>query len=317
MEPGARFSTDFRRALLEGHPYGRSIGGTDDQIAALSVDKIQAFHDRFYTGANLQLVIAGPLEAQAVLDAVRPRYQDIPIGTRTSPPPAVAAPDVRRPVRLRHPDAPADLVGLSWPLPDVVDCRSGKHSRCVRDYWLNQVTLAMLEGTGAVTLSHHLSRDSLGHIPVGVTMWQGAAGGYVAVLALRLKPGLVFLHNAGALIVDLLFLLGIASGGVDESGAPMAAFWQYNATPARLESVLEDETWANEEAVREARNAVRRDVMRESWDPGMLALQIAARNRLGLDEDPLTLLNSIHVDDVILRYEDLVVLKKGRPIYVR
>lgn len=53
----------FNRAIFEGHPYGRSAGGTTRTVAALTRDDVLAFHRRFGVQGNVVIGLAGDVTA--------------------------------------------------------------------------------------------------------------------------------------------------------------------------------------------------------------------------------------------------------------
>ncbi len=85
--------------LWGSHPYGYSILGTRDTVAALGTPDLRALHDRAYHPPQLVVAAAGHVDHDRLLDALDrtgwlavPRGQDAPL---TSPPPVAAAPIVR------------------------------------------------------------------------------------------------------------------------------------------------------------------------------------------------------------------------------
>lgn len=55
-------SRAFRRALFEGHPYGRRVAGTIPTIRSISRDDVAAFYAQHYTRENAILAISGDIE---------------------------------------------------------------------------------------------------------------------------------------------------------------------------------------------------------------------------------------------------------------
>jgi predicted Zn-dependent peptidase len=57
-------------ALFPGHPYGRPVGGSTEDLARIDLDAVAAFHDRFYDPANAAVVLVGDVgfdDAQRVV----------------------------------------------------------------------------------------------------------------------------------------------------------------------------------------------------------------------------------------------------------
>ncbi|HXX68885.1 MAG TPA: pitrilysin family protein [Polyangiaceae bacterium] len=55
----------MQRTLFEGHPYGRSAGGTTQTVAAITRDDVVAFYHRHVVRANLVLGFAGDVTPEA------------------------------------------------------------------------------------------------------------------------------------------------------------------------------------------------------------------------------------------------------------
>ncbi|HCA45938.1 MAG TPA: hypothetical protein DEP45_00905 [Armatimonadetes bacterium] len=102
-----------------GHPYGRPIGGTPEQVTLLSYEDLTAFHERFYVPANMALVVAGDVDAEEVFTQVQELF-----GTRESAPApdlAVAPEPPQTDVRVGADSRPsrALLLSYAWHAPEV------------------------------------------------------------------------------------------------------------------------------------------------------------------------------------------------------
>jgi len=53
-----------------GHPYARPVIGTEACIEGISLARLKAFHQRFYTPSNAQLIVVGPVALDDVVSAV-------------------------------------------------------------------------------------------------------------------------------------------------------------------------------------------------------------------------------------------------------
>jgi predicted Zn-dependent peptidase len=103
-----------KRIVFEGHGLGQKIAGSRRGVRALDLDAIRAHHARHYTGANLVLVAAGPVDFDEVVALATPRLSGFPRGTvlRSEPPPAwPSGPIVRT---LEHDDAQVEF-SLAFP----------------------------------------------------------------------------------------------------------------------------------------------------------------------------------------------------------
>jgi zinc protease len=57
--------------LFPGHPYGRPVAGRSETVRAATVDRIMAFHDRFFVPENCALVLVGDFKCQDMEEKVR------------------------------------------------------------------------------------------------------------------------------------------------------------------------------------------------------------------------------------------------------
>ena len=66
QSPSALASKAFFRAVYGDHPYASPLPGTEESVAALTRDAIEAFHTRYYVANNVTVAIVGALDrAQA------------------------------------------------------------------------------------------------------------------------------------------------------------------------------------------------------------------------------------------------------------
>lgn len=84
--------------LYGGHPYGRSILGSTDSVAAMTVQDLRGLHGRTYRGRSLVVAAAGSVEHESFVDSVAELFGDIDGGgapERVAPPPPPAEGDER------------------------------------------------------------------------------------------------------------------------------------------------------------------------------------------------------------------------------
>jgi len=143
-----------KQAVFGRHPLGLKIAGTPATVRRLGEREVREHHERFYTGANLVLAVAGPVRRGEVLALAAEHLGRLPRGRRSSetPPPAwprgpiveaVAHDDAQSEFSIsfpcppeRHPDHPAHLCirrilddGLSSRLPfEIVERRGLAYS---------------------------------------------------------------------------------------------------------------------------------------------------------------------------------------------
>jgi len=132
-EDGQLISTDdLARGLAFGaHPLGLPITGTQASVSAFTPDLVAAHHARHYTGTNSTLCVAGPVEAEAVMEVASRLFADLPAGERATPAPApdtVTGPAFRY-IRYVESQTTLNLMvqGLADPHP-----RSGAQSLMLR-----------------------------------------------------------------------------------------------------------------------------------------------------------------------------------------
>lgn len=77
-QPGSDFFTDAQKAAFRGTVYEHPGVGTKAAFDALTGPQLQAFWHKWYAPNNAVLVIAGDVDPQATLAAVRARFESIP-----------------------------------------------------------------------------------------------------------------------------------------------------------------------------------------------------------------------------------------------
>jgi predicted Zn-dependent peptidase len=78
-----------KRVAFGGHGLGRKIAGSRASVRALGEGAVRAHHARHYTGENVVLVAAGPVEFHEIVELAAPRLGALPRGERirSDPPP--------------------------------------------------------------------------------------------------------------------------------------------------------------------------------------------------------------------------------------
>jgi predicted Zn-dependent peptidase len=122
-EDGHLIRTDdlARGQAFGAHPLGLPIAGTQESVSAYTRSMVAEHHARHYTGANCTLCVAGPFEAEAIMEVVTRCFADLPAGDRVIPlpaPEAVAGPGFRY-VRYIESQTTLNLLvqGLAHPHP--------------------------------------------------------------------------------------------------------------------------------------------------------------------------------------------------------
>ena len=110
-------------AFPKGHPYGHSVAGTRDTIAALTLDDVRAFAADHYRPGNSTLVVSAPID----LDDLQARVAQV-LGDKLIPAPAQAARPrshsgvaaLQTPPRsfeTREADVPSPVLWIGWSVP--------------------------------------------------------------------------------------------------------------------------------------------------------------------------------------------------------
>ena len=82
-------SVAYERHLMQAlgdTPAGRPIIGSIETVRALTLNQVAAFRDRWYTGHNTMVAIAGAVEGAVAEALVAEYFSDLPPGEKVSPP---------------------------------------------------------------------------------------------------------------------------------------------------------------------------------------------------------------------------------------
>jgi zinc protease len=69
--------TVFYNRAFAGHPYGRPTGGTAETLAGVSVDDLQAFHDRNWTPDRTVVSVVGDVDPEEIAGWVAAHWSDV------------------------------------------------------------------------------------------------------------------------------------------------------------------------------------------------------------------------------------------------
>ena len=69
--------------LWGGHPYGRSILGTNESVTGMSAETLRELHSTRYVGENLVVAAVGNVEHEDFVERVASHFDGVPRGTRT------------------------------------------------------------------------------------------------------------------------------------------------------------------------------------------------------------------------------------------
>jgi zinc protease len=95
----------FLRSLFAGHPYGRTVIGSEKTLQAIGVADVRRCYERHFTRRNLLFSFAGAVDRERVERASRAIWEALPPGTGDVPrPPEPVAPKGRRLVFVDKPE---------------------------------------------------------------------------------------------------------------------------------------------------------------------------------------------------------------------
>ena len=117
-DPAELLGAAVRAAAYGAHPYGRPITGTAEQVAGLDLEAVLRTHRRAFVPARSFLVVAGPVDPEALRQALQDGVPD-----RAAPPLSARPSVLRRPgratVALPLPGAASSRFEVSWPGPSA------------------------------------------------------------------------------------------------------------------------------------------------------------------------------------------------------
>jgi predicted Zn-dependent peptidase len=121
-DPLSRLFTTALAGILGKHPYALTPVGTKEDIAAASLDHAADFYRRYYRPRNAHVVVVGPVDAEATLEAVREEFGALPADGETpaDAPPVAGWPMPGR-LALREDIPPVEIAVLGYPLPPPSD----------------------------------------------------------------------------------------------------------------------------------------------------------------------------------------------------
>jgi predicted Zn-dependent peptidase len=105
-----------KRIVFGDHPLGFKIAGTSEIVRRLTPRDIRAHHQRFYSGSNLVLAVAGPVRVSEVEALAEEHLGLLPRGRPSEDLPPPAWPDGPHLELVDHDDAQAEF-SISFPCP--------------------------------------------------------------------------------------------------------------------------------------------------------------------------------------------------------
>ena len=104
--------------LFAGHPYGRSIYGRREVVAAATVDGLLGFYGKFFAADNAAMAVVGDFVTADMEKLVREVYGSLPQTGFAAEPVSMAAPLKKRSVLRFERDVRDGYVYLAFPAPD-------------------------------------------------------------------------------------------------------------------------------------------------------------------------------------------------------
>jgi len=150
-DPGYIADVVFDRLVYGFHPYGLPGSGTEETLAALTRDDLQAFHRQYFVPNNMLLAIVGDVTSDEAFAAAQKAFGAWPRGTLPTVNRAEPPPSARRIVIIDKPDA----VQTSIRVGQLAIQR--KHP----DYMAWDLAVKILGGEGANRL-HQVLRSQYG-----------------------------------------------------------------------------------------------------------------------------------------------------------
>lgn len=117
------------RLAYPQHPYGRPVGGTTEDLAALNFDTVAAFHKRFYVPNNVAFLAVGDVDPNWLEGKLKELTAKYPVAdTGWQPPPVEPAPDQPR-LKVESLPREVSLMSFAWHAPGIAD----KNEVCAMD----------------------------------------------------------------------------------------------------------------------------------------------------------------------------------------
>jgi zinc protease len=112
--PNALASRNWWATAFPDHPYGRSVDGTLDSVARITVEDLKAYAGRVLTRDNLTLAIVGDIDAGTAGALLDRTFGALPAGAALVPVPDVVARGLGRRLVI-HLDVPQAVVNFGAP----------------------------------------------------------------------------------------------------------------------------------------------------------------------------------------------------------
>lgn len=130
QSPASVAKRRFFRTLYGEHPYAHPPGGEEASVAAITVDEMRAFHERYYVAANAVVSIVGAV-SRAQAESIAERVTgSLPQGEHASPlppPPVVSRAELRESFPSSQTHIYVGQAGMARHDPDYFALYVGNH----------------------------------------------------------------------------------------------------------------------------------------------------------------------------------------------
>ncbi len=131
QQPRSIASRAFFQRLYDEHPYASDPTGTEETVAALTVDEMEAFYRRYYVARNAVVVIVGDVPETQAREIAKRLADSLEAGEPAAALPAVDTLEAQQKVHLEHPSAQSHVMmgqpGLQRKDPDYFPLYVGNH----------------------------------------------------------------------------------------------------------------------------------------------------------------------------------------------
>ncbi len=131
QSPGALARDAFFAEVFKGHPYAVPGSGTEESINAMQRRDVVDFHKRYYVSKNATIAIVGNLSKTQAREIVEKLLEELPVGKKQKPIPAVLTLEKPSVVQIDHPSIQTHILlgqtGMKRGDPDYFPLYVGNH----------------------------------------------------------------------------------------------------------------------------------------------------------------------------------------------
>ena len=109
QSPSELASIAFYEAIYGDHPYATPSGGTEQSLAALTLEDIKAFYKRYYVASNAVIVMVGAVDRKQAEMLANQVIDGLPQGTRPESLPPVPVLSQSKIVKIEYPSAQSHI----------------------------------------------------------------------------------------------------------------------------------------------------------------------------------------------------------------